>query len=452
MAYDIIKTIIWVMSTILSLATLHFGILAIVGIFAKKKYPKAKEHHRYGITISARNEGQVIGALIESCRKSNYPQDKLEIFVVAHNCTDNTAEIARKYGATVYEYNNEKEKTKGYALKYLFEQIEKDYGIKSFDGFFTFDADNILSKDFFEKMNDAFEAEGCKNIITSFRNAKNFGSNALSAVYGVYFLQGCRLEFRGRTVCNCSARISGCGYLIPAESVANGWNYVTLTEDWEFSSDQILQGRKIKYCDDAVFYDEQPTDFKVMWRQRVRWAKGHLLVCLTKWTELFRKIFSRKKVGENKNRFSAFDLMVNITPACIIYVVIAILELILTAVGSLIGGGSMAQLWIDYAISIGTGLAGTFVANILLCGLIFILEHKRIKNVSFGTKLGACLCYPIFQLLTTPMQIVALFSRNLAWKPIPHSDQTNFDTLNSETPIIEKEKVDVIDDDEVQAN
>ena len=78
--------------------------------------------------------------MINSIRKNNYPQDKLHIFVIAHNCNDNTAEIARKSGATVYEYNNPEERTKGYALKHLFECIIRDYGVENFDGFFVFDA------------------------------------------------------------------------------------------------------------------------------------------------------------------------------------------------------------------------------------------------------------------------------------------------------------------------
>jgi len=429
-AYDIIKLVMWAITVLISLSTLHFGIFGIIGVFAKKTYPKAKNYHKFGIIIPARNEESVVAGLIESCYKNDYPQDMLHVFVIAHNCTDKTAEVARKLGATVYEYNNENEKTMGYAFRHLFSKIEEDYGTQNYDGFILFNADNILSKNYFEKMNDAFEAEGCTNIVTSFRNSKNFGTNYMSAMYGIHFATGCRLEARGRTVCNCSTRVQGTGYVIPAEIVKDGWKYVTLTEDWEFSADQIIQGRKIKYCDEAIFYDEQPTDFKVMWRQRVRWAKGHLLVCLTRWWDLFKKIFSRKKVGQYSNRVSAFDLMVNISPLGIIYTVLSILQLILTIIAPLIAHVDPANIWIDYAVSLcfsfGSGAVGAFFLAIA----VFILEHKRIKNVPLGVKIGAVFFAPIFQLLITPMQIVALFSRNLEWKTIPHSDQTNFDQLN----------------------
>ena len=249
-----------------SLLVFHFIFFSIVGIFAYKKYPKAKTQRKYGIIIPARNEEKVVGNLIKSIYKNNYPQDKLHVFVIAHNPN---------------------ECTMGYAFRHLFKCIKRDYGINNYDGFFLFNADNILSVDYFEKMNDAFDSCNGEYVITSFRNSKNFGSNIISGMYGLYFMIGCRLESRGRTVLNCSTRVQGTGYVINSKLVEDGWKYVTLTEDWEFTADQILKGQKIKYCDEAVFYDEQPTSFKVMWRQRVRWSRGHLLVYLQKTKELW---------------------------------------------------------------------------------------------------------------------------------------------------------------------
>lgn len=92
--------------TFLSLLVLHFIIVSIVGLFCNKKYPTSAKKGRYGCIIPARNEENTVADLIKSIRKSDYPQDKLDIFVVAHNCTDKTAEVARAAGAIVYEYNN----------------------------------------------------------------------------------------------------------------------------------------------------------------------------------------------------------------------------------------------------------------------------------------------------------------------------------------------------------
>ena len=411
---------------ILALMTMHFVVFGIIGLFAKKKYPKAKVQHKYGVIIPARNEEAVIGNLIKSVYKNNYPQEKLQVFVIAHNCTDNTAKIARELGATVYEYENKEECTMGYAFRYLFDRIREDYGVKNYDGFFLFNADNILSADYFEKMNDAFDATGGEKIITSFRNSKNFDTNVMSGLYGLYFTIGCRFESRGRTAVGCSTRVQGTGYVINSKLVENGWKYVTLTEDWEFSADQVIQGSKIEFCDDAVFYDEQPTTFKIMWRQRLRWSRGHLLVCITRFKDLIKSLFSRKK---HKNKGSVYDMFINCMPVCAVVTAIGALQMIAYLLSPLFGV-SLVDALTKCLTTLGFSLASFCVTNFFAAIIAFIAERKRITGVSFGHKVLITLLWPLFVLIQFPIDIIAIFKKNLGWKPIPHEDTTNFEALN----------------------
>ncbi len=62
--------------------------------------------HRYAVLIAARNEENVLGGLLDSIRAQNYPSELVDIYVVADNCTDTTAEIAYAHGAYVYERFN----------------------------------------------------------------------------------------------------------------------------------------------------------------------------------------------------------------------------------------------------------------------------------------------------------------------------------------------------------
>lgn len=423
---DIVSLVFTVIFGILALMTMHFVVFGIIGLFAKKKYPKAKVQHKYGVIIPARNEEAVIGNLIKSVYKNNYPQDKLQVFVIAHNCTDNTAKIARELGATVYEYENKEECTMGYAFRYLFDRIREDYGVKNYDGFFLFNADNILSADYFEKMNDAFDATGGEKIITSFRNSKNFGTNVMSGLYGLYFTIGCRFESRGRTAVGCSTRVQGTGYVINSKLVENGWKYVTLTEDWEFSADRVIQGSKIEFCDDAVFYDEQPTTFKIMWRQRLRWSRGHLLVCITRFKDLIKSLFSRKK---HENKGSVYDMFINCMPVCAIVTAIGALQMIAYLLSPLFGV-PLVDAVMKCLTTLGFSLFSFCVTNLFTAIITFIAERKRIKGVSFGHKVLITLFWPLFVLIQFPIDIIAIFKKNLGWKPIPHEDTTNFEALN----------------------
>lgn len=435
MYITIANTIYVTLTTIMSLMLCHFVIFSIIGIFVRKTYQKTEIKHNYGIIIPTRNEEKVVGNLIRSIRKTKYPQDKLHIFVIAHNCTDKTAEIcreiAKEYGEdkiSVYEYSNPQECTKGYAMKYLLDCINRDFDALSFDGFFLLDADNVLDVDYFDKMNDAFHAGNCQNVVTSFRNSKNFGSNVMSALYGIYFMSGCRFESRGRTLLGCSTRVQGTGYVFNSEVVKNGWEYVTLTEDWEFTADQILRGRQISYCDEAVFYDEQPTSMKVMLRQRLRWSKGHLLVCLTKGKQLFKKIFARKKDGEKIHRFSLYDIFINIMPICVVAVALFLLQFITMAIAPLFGY-TLAESWLVYGKGLLITLSLSYATMVVQATLVLILEHKRIKGCSIFTKIGAILLWPLFIGIALILEIIAVF-KDVGWKPIPHEDTTDFEKLN----------------------
>ena len=73
-----------------------------VSLFRRQKVFAAKKNHRYAVLIAARNEETVIAQLIESVRGQTYPSELVDIFVVADNCTDRTAAVARAAGAVVF--------------------------------------------------------------------------------------------------------------------------------------------------------------------------------------------------------------------------------------------------------------------------------------------------------------------------------------------------------------
>lgn len=423
--------------TLLGLVMLHFIVFGIVGIFKRKEYPHTEKINKYGLIIPARNEEKVVAGLIESIQKNNYPQDMLHIFVIAHNCTDKTAEVARKCGVTVYEYNNPEENTMGFAFKYLFSCIERDYGTQNYDGFFLFNADNLLDINYISKMNDAFEYYDKNSVITSYRNSKNFGANLISGLYGIYFALGCRMESCGRTVLGCSTRVQGTGYLINSKIVKNGWPYVSLTEDWEFTADQIMYDNKIRYCDAAVFYDEQPTSVKIMWRQRVRWSRGHLLVFYARFFELFKHIFKK----ETKHRVSLYDITVYILPSPLLMMCLQVLQIVMLLIAPLIDNsvsmrtvlfGDMTNAFLSNGLitSYARSAVLSYAAMMISAIVIFITERKRIIGVSFIKKVVIALIWPLFLLIQLPIDIQAFFSRHLGWKPIPHDDKTSFEHVN----------------------
>ena len=170
---------------ILLIASLFYGLYFLVmatGVFGKKKEKinNSKKNH-FAILIAARNEEEVIGNLIKSLKKQNYPKDKYDIYVIINNCTDNTLEVARDAGANIIECT-EKVKTKGDVLKYTFNKLKDN---KKIDAYVIFDADNVVHSDFLNKMNNSINAG--YEVVQGFRDSKNVCDNWLSTSYALLY-------------------------------------------------------------------------------------------------------------------------------------------------------------------------------------------------------------------------------------------------------------------------
>ena len=140
-----------VIGSVLAILMAYKTVYWLIGLFFTRKFKPAKKKHKYAILIAARNEKNVIGNLLDSINKQDYPSELLTTFVVADNCTDNTEEEARKAGAKVIVCT-EKVKSKGEVLKFTFNKLKKE---KDIDAYVIFDADNLVHRDFLSKMNDS---------------------------------------------------------------------------------------------------------------------------------------------------------------------------------------------------------------------------------------------------------------------------------------------------------
>ena len=181
--------------------------------FIKKKKPyEQSELHKYAVLIAARNEEAVIARLIESIHDQTYPSELVEIFVVADNCTDDTAARARAAGATVWERFDDRQVGKGYAIDFLLQKIGELYPENPFDGYFIFDADNLLDENYISEMNKSFS--NGNRIITSYRNSKNYGKNWISAGTALWFLWESQYMNRSRMLLGTSCAVSGTGFLV----------------------------------------------------------------------------------------------------------------------------------------------------------------------------------------------------------------------------------------------
>ena len=386
----------------------QFGYV-LVRFFKKQKVYTAKKLHKYAVLISARNEGAVIGELLESLHRQNYPQELLDIYVVADNCTDNTAQIAEDHRAIVYERFDRRLVGKGYALNYLFEKIYARSGLEAYDGYFVFDADNVLDENYVREMNKVFD--NGYEIVTSYRNSKNYGSNWISAGYALWFLRESKYLNGARMQCGTSCAISGTGFLVANRIIRenNGWKHHLLTEDIEFSTDNIIQGRVIGYCEQAVLYDEQPTDFHESWNQRLRWTKGFYQVFANYGGQLLNGILEQ-------HRFQCYDMLMTLAPATLLTLLTIVLNSAFGIVGVLLGH----PLWTDVTMEAVLGNIVSVYSSLFFFGLVTTITEWRRIHCEWYKKICYLFTFPIFIFTYVPIAIVALFKK-VTWVPIRHT-------------------------------
>lgn len=138
--------------------------------------------------------------------------------MVADNCTDNTAEISRQHGAIVYERFNNILVGKGYAMDYVFNKIKDEQGdYTCYDGYFVFDADNVIDVNYVMEMNKVFDS-GYK-VVTSYRNSKNYDTNWITAGYSLWFIREAKYLNNPRMMIKTSCAVSGTGYLVDSSII-----------------------------------------------------------------------------------------------------------------------------------------------------------------------------------------------------------------------------------------
>ncbi len=394
--YLLQQALIW----IITIFWLYQIVVSMCSLVKLKDKPLIKnKKHKFMAIIPAHNEEDVIVNLIESLKKQDYPKELIDIYVIADNCTDKTAEIAKNAGAIVYERFDEKHKTKGYAMQWFLKQkIEED---ADYDAFCVFDSDNIVMPDFISVMNKKL-CQG-EEVVQGYRDIKNPTDSWVSAGYAIFYWTMNRFYHLARYNLGLSPLINGTGFMVKFDLIKpNGWQTKTLTEDIEFSLQNIAAGKKLGWAIDAKVYDEQPVDFKQSWSQRSRWTVGHLQ-CI----KYYAKDLAN---GVAKNRslmnFDGFLYILGIPMMMITVLLLGINLLVYLA-----NGMTLMELFENF----GRYIVSTFIMPILTAIFIMILDKRKIKPMIKGL-----VFYPLFMGSWILINFKCLVKRDITWEKIKH--------------------------------
>ncbi len=414
----------WINNVIMFIAGLAFGIqiLYILLCFLPyKKFKKAKVQHKFGIIICARNEEDVIAETVKCLHKQNYPKELYDIFVIAHNCTDNTAKLARDNGAIVFECNDDEPSHKrvSYALKYGFEQILKDYD--NYDAFIRFDADNIIHPDYIMHMNDAYDAG--YHMARGYNNSKNLTQNAISGISGLWYIRDCRFSSHTRKALGINQFLVGPGMMFSSEIIHKdgGWTQAMgLVEDQEFAVKQLYKGYKSTYVKDAIVYEDQPSTLKDTFNRNIRMGKGSWDMFWSDGIKCLGKFFTTFN-------FSYLDIFLTV-----LFIPIAVTfctwlplyygyDIIYHACI-----GSMPYVW-RALTNVGLSLSCAFVIPFILQALlVVILERDRIGKQNMRKMWKPVLLFPLFMIIYAASIFIGAVSKP-KWNQIKRNSQVTMD-------------------------
>lgn len=411
--------------SVLFIMCYFFQMVYLLIPFVKRMPPHKKtKMHKLAVISCARNESGVIGGLIDSIKGQDYPCELIQVFVVADNCTDNTAEVARNHGAVVYERFNKVQVGKGYALDYVLKKLDEDYGIDAFDAFIVFDADNVLKPNFITEINKTF-SDGYR-VVTSYRNSKNYGDGWRAGASGLWFLRESKYLNGSRMRIGACPQCDGTGFLF-SNSIRlenGGWPFHTLTEDYEFTCNSVVKGEKFGYCEDAVFYDDQVKGLRQSWNQKLRWTKGGLQVFLLYWKKLLRGVFSKKFLA-------CYDMLMSLAPAYILSIVACIIN----SVGAvaLLATGTPP---LDVFFYIGKMVLSAYLILWLQSLVTTVTEWRKIKANPIK-KILYIFTFPLYVFTFIPICFIALFKK-VEWKQIRHTENTDSAKFMDESKDLKK--------------
>lgn len=279
------------------------------------------DKQKFCIFVPCHNEGPVVESTVENFTHIEYDPSLFEIYFIADNCSDNTADILRE-AISKYKRNNffvlerhdpdVNKRGKPHALKFGIETLEnKNHFYSYFNMFMILDADNFVDPGILKHINSQYLSYKVKNrpvMIQAYLDSKNSNTLVARGYYITYRFMNAFWQMPKQKL-HLVPGIGGTGFAMDMGFLQSlgGFNCTSLTEDLEIEVMATLRNKNIAFNRNVRVYDEKPTTLKASLVQRTRWAQGHWFLFFKFFWRLFIQLFNVKTI---KNTFKKIDVMI----------------------------------------------------------------------------------------------------------------------------------------------
>ncbi|HFD86903.1 MAG TPA: glycosyltransferase [Gammaproteobacteria bacterium] len=270
------ESMLWIIGLILFLITLpgtiELAVLTFPGLAGiRRRPPAAGEDIRLTVVIPAHNEEQGLPITLQSLLACDHPLAASDLHVIADNCADGTADVARAAGCTVMERHDTRLRGKGYALNWAFQQIQQ----KDYDALIVVDADTRVDTNFLDAYRNLF-AHGADAGQAAYR-VGNPEANFRTRLMHIAFLAFNFLRPVSRQNLGFSAGILGNGFALSMKTVREiPYDSFSIVEDLEYHTRLVRAGKKVEFLPDTSVWSDMPETSEAAQTQRERWEGGRL--------------------------------------------------------------------------------------------------------------------------------------------------------------------------------
>lgn len=251
---------------------------------------------RFVFVVPAHNEAEGIAATIHSLKSVEYPPDLFCVVVIADNCSDRTAEIARQEGAQCLERFHASLRGKGYALRFAFEALLP----QAYDAFVVIDADAIVSSNFLAVLDGRIRQE--QKVVQAYDGLSNPDASILTYLFQVGNIIENRLFWEPKERLGAPVLLRGTGMCFSREILNTyPWKSFSIVEDTEYGLMLLENKVRVHFAPEIGVYARQPENLQQAFVQRVRWASGN--AALTK-----RKALKFIITGISRGNFALADI------------------------------------------------------------------------------------------------------------------------------------------------
>lgn len=271
----------------------YLMLLTISAMFFSRKSLEGAPLKKIAIVIPAHNEEGQIPCLIRGLEGLNYPQAHYTIYLIADNCSDRTAELAREGGIQVFERTDPNKRGKGAALDWFFNRHYAVY--EAYDVVALIDADTTPHPNFLQEISKAFHSPRVQ-AVQGYYTVLNPNDNWMTALSQAALSLVHHLRPSGRNYIGSTAGLKGNGMAFSSALLQkHGWPCNSLVEDMEFSLYLLERGILVYYYPEAIVYGEMPIKTSQAEVQRKRWEEGRWRLIKHRWRDLLVLFFKRRK-------------------------------------------------------------------------------------------------------------------------------------------------------------